>query len=203
MRSEKETSLGNESNTYLFNADTSQQEIDSVVWAAFKSGDRRAFDYIFQKYIKLLYAYGGKITRDQNLVEDCIQDLFVELWQKREVLAEVVSVKFYLLKSLRRRVIRRLSSEKSILSREDELIERNSEFDFPLEFKLIEEQKALEQHGRLLKALSLLTRRQREAIHLKFYEKISYEELAEIMNLGVKSAYNIIGKAIDSLRKHI
>jgi RNA polymerase sigma factor (sigma-70 family) len=203
MRSEKETSLGNESNTYLFNADTSQQEIDSVVWTAFKSGDRRAFDYIFQKYVKLLYAYGGKITRDQNLVEDCIQDLFVELWQKREVLSEVVSVKFYLLKSLRRRVIRRLSSEKGIITREDDLLERNSEFDFPLEFKLIEEQKALEQHGRLLKALSLLTRRQREAIHLKFYEKISYEELAEIMNLGVKSAYNIIGKAIDSLRKHI
>ncbi len=203
MRSEKETSLGNESNTYLFNADTSQQEIDSVVWTAFKSGDRRAFDYIFQKYVKLLYAYGGKITRDQNLVEDCIQDLFVELWQKREVLSEVDSVKFYLLKSLRRRVIRRLSSEKGIIAREDDLLERNSEFDFPLEFKLIEEQKALEQHGRLLKALSLLTRRQREAIHLKFYEKISYEELAEIMNLGVKSAYNIIGKAIDSLRKHI
>ncbi len=203
MRSEKETSLGNESNAYLFNADTSQQEIDSVVWSAFKSGDRRAFNFIFQKYVKLLYAYGARITPDQNLVEDCIQDLFVELWQKRQVLSEVVSVKFYLLKSLRRRVIRRLSAEKGIIAREPDEIERHQELDFSVEFKMIEEQMALEQHDTLLKALSLLTRRQREAIHLKFYEKISYEELAEIMNLEIKSAYNLVGKAIDTLRKHV
>lgn len=203
MRSEKEPSLGNESNAYLFNADTSQKEIDSVVWSAFKSGDRRALDFVFQKYVKLLYSYGARITPDQNLVEDCIQDLFVELWQKRQLLTEIVSVKFYLLKSLRRRVIRRLSAEKSILAREPDEIERYPELDFPVEFKMIEEQIALEQHDKLQQALSLLTRRQREAIHLKYYEKISYEELAEIMNLGIKSAYNLVGKAIDSLRKHV
>ena len=203
MKLEQKTAFGNSHSTFLFTSDTSQQKIDSVVWIAFKSGDRPAFNYIFQKYVKLLYAYGGKVTKDQNLVEDCIQDLFVELWQRRDSLSDVNSIKFYLLKSLRRRIIRKLSSEKVLISQDIDTIDSYSEVEYPLESKMIEEQLAYEQHEKLFKAMSLLSKRQREAIYLKFYEKISYEQLAEIMNLGIKSAYNIVGKAIETLRKNI
>jgi len=203
MKLEQKSELRHASDAYLFKAGTSQQHIDSVVWRAFKSGDRKAFDYIFQKYVKLLYAYGGKITRDQNLVEDCIQDLFVDLWQKREAISDVASVKFYLLKSLRRRIVRKITADKRLRTQGTDIFESHSEPESPLEFKMIEEQMTIEKHERLFKALSLLSKRQREAIHLKFYEKISYEQLAEIMNLGLKSAYNIIGKAVDTLRKNI
>lgn len=203
MKLNNDTVRLNRSGPYLFTTDVPEREIDSVVWSAFKSGDRKAFDYIFQKHIKLLYAYGSKITKDQNLVEDCIQDLFVELWQKREVLSDVGSIKFYLLKGLRRRVIRRVNSDKKVVAHDEDILQKYSDPEFPLEFKMIEEQMALERRANLLRALSLLSKRQREAIYLKFYEKISYEQLADIMNLGIKSAYNIIGKAIDTLRKHI
>lgn len=203
MKLEQDIPSGTAREAYLFNADTAQEHIDTVVWRAFKSGDRKAFDYIFKKHVRLLYAYGGKITRDQNLVEDCIQDLFVELWQRRVSLADVNTIKYYLLKGLRRRITRRLSVDKAIIIEDADVLEQNSDIEFPLEFRIIEEQAAVEQRENLFRAISLLSKRQREAIYLKFYEKISYEQLADIMNLGLKSAYNIIGKAIETLRRNI
>lgn len=203
MKLDQERPSGNENEAYLFSADTAQEHIDSVVWRAFKSGDRKAFDYIFRKHVRLLYAYGGKITKDQNLVEDCIQDLFVELWQRRVALADVNTIKYYLLKGLRRRITRRLSTDKALVIEDTAVLEQNSGMEFPLEFRIIEEQAAVEQRENLFRAISLLSKRQREAIYLKFYEKISYEQLADIMNLGLKSAYNVIGKAIETLRRNI
>jgi RNA polymerase sigma factor (sigma-70 family) len=188
---------------YLYKTGTSQEKIDSEVWKLFKQGDRKALDYVFEKYVRLLYAYGAKITRNTSLVEDSIQDLFVELWHRRTSISDVTSVKFYLLKSLRQKVVRNLARINEIPVDESTLQEYELEVEFSEEFKIIEDQVSVEQRDRLIHALSQLTKRQREAIYLKFYEKVSYQEIAEIMNLGIKSAYNLVGKAIDTLRNHI
>ena len=131
MKSQHDLSFSCQGDTYLFTTDTPQEHVDAVVWNAFKSGDRKALDYIFNKYVKLLYAYGGKITKDQDLVEDCIQDLFVELWQRRHSLSEVTHIKYYLLKSLRRRVARKLSSDKGVVVGDMEVIEQDAGVEFP------------------------------------------------------------------------
>nr|WP_302180142.1 sigma-70 family RNA polymerase sigma factor [Chryseosolibacter indicus] len=169
----------------------------------FKQGDKKALDYVFEKYVRLLYAYGAKITKNTGVVEDSIQDLFVELWHRRESISDVTSIKFYLLKSLRRKIVRNLAGINEIIVDESTLEDYELEVEFSQEFKIIQDQVSLEQRDKLSKALSLLTKRQREAVYLKFYEKVSYEEIAEIMNLGIKSAYNLIGKAIDILRSNI
>jgi RNA polymerase sigma factor (sigma-70 family) len=181
---------------FLFKSGTSQEFIDSEVWIAFKQGNQQALDYIFEKYVRLLYAYGARITKNGNLVEDCIQDIFVELWQKREVVSEINGIKFYLLKSLRRRILRVLSGQRESVASESTWEGYEGEVEFSVEFKLIQEQVLFEQREKLFKALSLLSERQREAVYLKFYEKVSYEEIAEIMGLGIKSAYNLVGKTI-------
>ena len=57
-----------------------------------------------------------------------------------------------------------------------------------------------EQSEKLRRSLVTLTKRQREAIFLKFYNDLSYSDIASIMDLQVDSVYNIISKAIESLR---
>jgi hypothetical protein len=47
---------------YLYKTGTSQEKIDADIWRSFKQGDRKALDYVFEKYVRLLYAYGAKIT---------------------------------------------------------------------------------------------------------------------------------------------
>ena len=49
------------------------------VWSRFRSGDQDAFSEIYQKFIDALFAYGCKMTRDRELVKDCIQDIFIDL----------------------------------------------------------------------------------------------------------------------------
>jgi RNA polymerase sigma factor (sigma-70 family) len=186
---------------FMFKHDVSEAEREQIVWSALRQGNRKALDHIFEKYIRLLYAYGNKISKDYGLIEDCIQDLFVELWNKRELLAESVHIKFYLMKSLRRRVVRRLMNESRLSTEQLQEHDYENNLEFSAEFHIIQEQSFQEQRQQLTEAIAQLSTRQREAVYLKFYEQLSYEEIAGIMNLTVKSAYKLIGKAIDSLRK--
>jgi len=186
---------------FIFKHDVSETEREQIVWSSLRQGNRKALDYIFEKYIRLLYAYGNKISKDYGLIEDCIQDLFVELWNKRELLAESVHIKFYLMKSLRRRVVRRLMNESRLSTEQLHEHDYENNLEFSAEFHIIQEQSFQEQRQQLTEAIAQLSTRQREAVYLKFYEQLSYEEIAGIMNLTVKSAYKLIGKAIDSLRK--
>src|SRR6478736_10398298 len=86
---------------------SSTEEVE--VWARLKAGDKRALSFIYTKYFDNLYNYGQRITSDSGLTEDSIQDLFIEFWNKREGISDVNNVKYYLYKSLRRKIIYTLS----------------------------------------------------------------------------------------------
>ena len=66
---------------------------DSRLWKAFRAGSREAFDYIFKQEAAPLLSYGTKFTPDRDMVLDCIQDLFVELWNRRHNLGETTSMR--------------------------------------------------------------------------------------------------------------
>lgn len=188
---------------FLFKHGTSAADIERTVWASFRNSNRKALDYIFEKNVRLLYVYGGKIARDHALVEDCIQDLFVELWNKRKVLGETDNIKFYLFKSLRRKIIRRLAIDQRLHASHLKEDQYDKEVEFPIEFNIIQQQADHDQEVLLKRALAGLSERQREAIYLKFYEKLPYLQIAGVMNLDIRSAYNLVGKAVDSLRKAV
>src|SRR5688500_10958520 len=96
---------------------TNGDSLDAEIWNKFKSGDKRALSYIYSRYFEKLYNYGSRITDDFGLVEDSIQDLFVEFWNNREEIADVRNIKSYFYKSLRRKIIYKLSiSNKQKLS---------------------------------------------------------------------------------------
>jgi len=190
-----------ETDAFLFKAGMLQTEIDAVVWGALQQGNRKALDYIFEKYIRLLYAYGARITADVLLVEDCIQDIFVELWKRHDRLSATDNIKFYLLKCLRRQLERKLQAGERERARHTRAAAYADRHDAPAESHLIELQTASEQQRQLSRALDKLSQRQREAVYLKFYEKMPYEQLAEVLHIDLKSTYKLIGKAVESLRK--
>jgi DNA-directed RNA polymerase specialized sigma24 family protein len=99
--------------TLMVTKSADQTDAESAYWIAFKEGSRPALNFIFERYATLLYSYGASITKDSALVADCIQDIFFELWNKRESVAgDVKFIKFYLIKSLRRKIVRRLYTDK-------------------------------------------------------------------------------------------
>ena len=169
-----------------------------------RSGDKFAFDTIYHRYVKLLYSYGTKITSDHLLVEDCIQELFITLWTQRENLKETDTIKYYLFKALNRRIVRALGKTRQLHLQDGELPQT-----YLFSLSLAEDPEYLADEERicqiaLLKsAIAKLTDRQREAIYLRYYSRLSYEEVAEILNLTVKGTYKLVARGLCALKEHL
>lgn len=176
-----------------------QWEEDSRLWCAFKAGDRIAFEFLYQRHIQPLINYGFKITSSQNLIQDCIQDLFVELWESRENLADVTSIKHYLLKALRYKVVRQLQSTTTEALEEARFVTEHT----TIESRIIQEETTTGRSQQLKKALIRLPKRQQEAIHLRYFQELSNEEVAEVMGVNYQSACKFIYTALKTLRDQL
>lgn len=171
------------------------------VWNQFRQGSRDAFVLIYQEHADHLYHYGCHFCGDVELVRDAMQELFHDLWQTREHLADQIqNIRYYLLSSLRRRLLRTLEKNRRLLTSAADIAG-----DFELipskEHLMIQDEHQQEQLQQLYAALNALPRRQREAIYLRFFHELSYQEIAGMMSMKVDSVYNIISKAIGMLKK--
>ncbi|WP_254562094.1 RNA polymerase sigma factor [Dyadobacter diqingensis] len=173
---------------------------ESELWNAFRAGDDIAFGKIARQYYRSLFSYGVKFSRDREFVKDCIQDLFLELWAKRETIGDTGFVKFYLLKSLRRK-IHRESLKQPWLSDEDDMdFESENLGENSIEQQIIE----IETNEAMLKMLNqqinLLTKRQQEIIYLRFFENLDNESIAQVMSISKQSVANLLYRTIQELK---
>jgi RNA polymerase sigma factor (sigma-70 family) len=131
-------------------------------------------------------------------VEDCIQDLFVEFWNKREEMSDVQNIRFYFYKSLRRKIIYKLS-----ISNKQKLSDDLTHFDIQLSDKshYLNQEINREIRQKLTALVGNLLPKQKEAIFLIYYDELAYEEVAVIMGLKVKTVYNLVHLAISKLRE--
>lgn len=176
---------------------------ESRLWVEFLEGSSDAFENIYESYFDKLYSYGVHLCRDKTLVEDCIQELFLDLWNNRNKINLAKSVKYYLLKSLRRRIIRGLSKRKQVYLYDE--LQGRSDFHIvlPREGQMITEEEYEQSLTLLNKASKSLSSKQREAIFLKFHSNLSYKEIADVMKLTLPDAYKTISRAVNKLRKDI
>ena len=172
---------------------------DVGIWNAFREGSDAAFVFIYETYFERLYAYGLRIVADASLVEDAIQEIFIELRNNKK-LGETDSIKFYLFKCLKRKLHREAS--KWLFKRK--ALEVHSNFDFTVshEQHLINKQIDEEGLARLNKAIQKLSLRKKEVIYYFFYEGLEYRQIQEIMGLeNLKTTRNLMYKALGFLRK--
>jgi RNA polymerase sigma factor (sigma-70 family) len=174
---------------------------DQELWKKFKGGCEQTFSYIFHKHYSFLYNYGSKLTSDKDLIKDSIQELFIILWESRSRLGDTVSIKFYLLKSFRRHVIRTLTASTKHVDKSYLLENYQYEMVSSYERDLIQSQYCSEQQVRLQDALNKLSPRQKEVVYLKFYQNLSYHEITELTSLNYQSVRNYIHQAIQALRR--
>jgi RNA polymerase sigma factor (sigma-70 family) len=175
---------------------------DALLWQALKRSEKAAFEILLKKYYTVVLNYGVRFYRDKEFVKDCVQELFVEIWNRREYLSDVISVKSYLLQSLRKNIIRESTRLKWF--READKISEEQDFnvEFDIETYLISRELENESLQKLRSELDNLTKRQREAIFLRFTQDLSYEEIANIMDINYRSVVNLIHEAIKAIRKN-
>jgi len=176
---------------------------DVHLWQNVKRDNELAFSVLYKKYTQRLYNYGMHSCHDHDLVMDCLQELFVSIWDKRNNLTTVHSVSSYLFKSFRRLLVKKLSWQKKFMQTFEANQEKYFEVILPVEALIEIGEDQEERSEKIRRCLVALTKRQREAIFLRFYNDLSYSDIASIMELQVDSVYNIISKAIDSLRQRL
>ena len=170
---------------------------------AFKEGSQSSFDLIYDQLYSPLYNYGFRLCQNEELVKDCIQNVFIEIWQKRKSLGEIHALRYYLFKILRRKIF---ASLEQVAQAENRLkVAALSRDDFFLRFQVeeleTEHEVPEELIHKLSRTISQLTARQKEAVMLKFYENLTYAEISEVMDLKeAKYARQLIYRALDELR---
>lgn len=172
---------------------------DSALWTKVTEGDKEALAFVYRTWFPALFRYGMKLQADESLVKDCIHDLFVTIWLSRERLSPTDSIKFYLLASLKRRISAQL--QKNAVDRFDDVPETIATSASPEE-TIIREQAGQELQLKLVKMMGQLPPRQQEILHLRFYEGLSPQETASIMELSLNSSYVLLSKALNFLKKH-
>jgi len=173
------------------------QWTDLFLWKRFQRGDKDAFTKLVNQYSDILYGYGKRFSADDELIKDCIQDIFLTLWHRREHLSETTCIKFYLMKALRQRIVRE-SGKWQRMSSLDDIPMNEARFVIQLE----DHPGLMEPVNTALKAyINKLSPRQREIIYLRFYENLKQEEVAELMGLNPQSVYNLQYSALLALKK--
>src|SRR5690606_13947928 len=147
--------------------------------------------------------YCSQFTLDKPLIKDCIHDLFVELWRNRATIGDTTSVRFYLMASIKRKLVRHINAYQKNTSNEDIPVEywRINTPSHEAEVISNEEYDLTNQY--LNSALERLPKRQREAIYLKFYMNMSNHEIAELMKINIQSVYNLVFGALSNMKRHM
>ena len=172
---------------------------EAALWEQFRLGDQNVLAVLFQRLYERMTLYGYKLMGEKAMVEDSIQELFADLLHKQPA-PQVEFVRAYLFKSLRYKLIRLAEQRRSQQRREQQMLATEPGFDFIKLESAQEDPATLQRKQRLVQALDELSPRQREIVYLRYYQNLSYEEIAEVMELNYQTSRNLLYKAIRTLR---
>ncbi len=164
------------------------------VLSGLKKGDSAALELLFKKFFNPLARFSFNYVKDQDAAKDIVQEVFYQIWNKREELPETTNLSAYLFTAIRNRCLNVLSQ---VNNRQDILVERErGRDDFYTDSRV--ETKELSQ--KIERAIDSLPEKCREVFLLSRYENKSYKEIAEILDISVKTVENHMGKALSVLR---
>jgi len=140
-----------------------------------------------------------KFTNNVALVEDAIQEVLMTIWSGREKIKDIANPDAYFLSSFRNALFKKIKA----VALQVPIGQGEWEPDFSAEAIILKRETDNELQQQFKKALNTLTPRQREAIFLRFYEGLSYEEVAETLGITVKATYKIMARALTQLKDNL
>jgi len=169
---------------------------ESTVINLLREGNGQAFEQVFRLYFKSLHSYAYTFMKDDELAEEIVQNIFCRIWEKRSQLKIEGSLKAYLYRSVHNESLNYLKQQKNRANlqvyyggREKEAFAQASEKIMVTE---------LETH--IQQALKELPEQCRTIFQMSRFEQLKYQQIADQLNLSVKTIENQMGKALKILR---
>lgn len=174
---------------------------EGLLWIQFHQGEEQAFATIMDRHFRPLYSYGTKLTYDKELVRDCIQDVFLEIWSRRGTLPVLDSPRFYLLRSLQRRILQKVTRNRALGYSDHSEIDEDFLVELAVDTALEAAEDQQQNAHRLTQLINTLPKRQKQVIYLRFFQELDYDQIAELMAMNRQSVYNLLRESIQRLRK--
>jgi RNA polymerase sigma factor (sigma-70 family) len=175
---------------------------EQKLWREMLTGNVTAYEQLINRTYDLLFHYGTKFNSDRELIKDCIQDVFLGIWEKRNALNPEIPPRPYLLASLRRRLHRlasRLRMDCMDYYNESDIV---FDLEFSAEYRLIQTEHDRLLASRMTEMLNELPKRQKEAVYLRFYNDMEREEIAMVMDIQPQSVSNLLQEAMKFIKSH-
>jgi RNA polymerase sigma factor (sigma-70 family) len=196
---ESESNTKSPSQIAIENPSNCSSEVsDFELWRQFRDGSETAFIKIYNENFTTLLNYGYQITGKQELAEDCLQDIFIYLRQKRNTLGATDCIRFYLMKCMKRKLLKELKKSRNYFYQGGD---ESFNITFSHEDFLIDQQIENEKSEKLNQALKMLKGKKREALFYFYFQNLNYSQIADLLGLtNVKSARNLVYKALTILK---
>lgn len=158
--------------------------------------DSSAFEEVFKTYFKNLHAYACTILKDEADAEEAVQQVFFKLWERAEHLSFSGSVAAYLYRAVHNQCLNQLKHQKVKANHQLHVAYsmKNESVNVPV--KTIS--KELEQ--KIREALNELPEQCRTVFQLSRFEEMKYREIADQLDISIKTVENQMGKALKQLR---
>ena len=159
------------------------------------------FSQLYNQQIDQLFAFGSRFTSDREMLKDCIQDVFVKLYTRRNNLGPIDNVNNYLFISLRNRIHDEFRRNGKMA--DDEINDINmqaiAEFEEYNQERMEQQQ---ELTSNVEKLFDKLSPRQRQIINLYYIEQRKYDDICRIMGINYQSVRNLMHRSISRLREY-
>jgi len=171
---------------------------DKELYIKLKNGEEQAFQVLFRKYYSSLCHFARQFLNDNELAEETVQDMFVKIWEKRESLNIETSVKHYFFRSVRNQCLNQIQHEKIKKQYASMVIESAHQEINPNEFFI-----EVDLVKRIEKSIDSLPPKRKEIFRLSREQGMKYKEIAETLEISIKTVEAQMGLALKHLRDEL
>ncbi len=168
-------------------------------WQLIKEGNKQTFELVFRSYYQPLCNYARPIIKDPDEAEEVVQNVFYNIWNKRETLEISVSLKAYLYRAVQNDCLNRIKHGKvrAVYASDYQSMMNGAAYKgtAALEGKELQAQIDL--------AIDSLPEQCGIVFRMSRFEFLKYNEIAEKLNISVKTVENHMGKALRLLRERL
>jgi len=174
-----------------------------ILWEQIvQKDDKESFAELYNLFIDDLYRYGSKLSSDDDLVKDSIQEVFLDLYDKRKKSNITRNLRLYLIVALKRVLIRKLQKHRRLEKRQINDVDM-FEVQYSFEEEYMEEEASNMVLEKVKKIITDLPAKQKEIIYLRFNLSLEYAEISSMLGISIESVRKQVYRAIKSVRESI
>jgi len=174
-------------------------QLEQNILESIAESDEMAFEGLFKTYFAELCIYATRFVDDIESAEEIVQDIFFNLWNNRTRLTINTSIKAYLYTTVRNTCLN-IIKHKKVENKYREYFSRQLQQD---ELQEEDWMKGDELHDKITKTIEKLPPERKKVFIMSRFENLKYKEIADELNISVKTVENQMGKALQFLREEL